>query len=253
MKHGIFCVLLAVLAFSCTATSLLAEDETHAAFDTLLKKYVHNGLVKYVPLRDKDLPQLNSYLKVMSALDIASLAKNDQLAAYINIYNATMIKAVCDRYVPGYSPSDGQFKVFEDKLVHLKTGTISLNDLENKVIRPTFKDPRIHVALVCGAISCPPILDAAYQGKTLDTVLDAKLKDWLTNDPTRNLINKDQRTMYLSKIFEWYADDFGGSGNIATFVNQHHPDNLKGYAIQYLDYDWKLNILKLGVKKQAGQ
>tara|TARA_Y100000589_G_scaffold238158_1_gene225561 strand:+ start:945 stop:1685 length:741 start_codon:yes stop_codon:yes gene_type:complete len=246
MKHRpsrLFFVVVLTVGFL-TSLTHAQTDATHAAFDKLLKQYVRNGLVTYVPLRDEALPQLNSYLDQIAKLDIAALSKNDQLAAYINIYNATMLKAVCDRYMPGYSPSNDNFKVFSEKLVRLKTGTISLNDLENTVIRPTFKDPRIHVALVCGAVSCPPLIDTAYTGKTLDMVLDAKFKDWLVNDPTRNKINQDRRTIYLSKIFDWYADDFGGKDNILKFVDQHHPAKLKSYAVKYLDYDWSLNIRK---------
>lgn len=250
MKNSITCILIILIMLCCTATSLIAQVvPTHESFEKILKKHVHNGLVTYVSLRDNDLPQLNSYLQQMAELDIASLEKNDQLAAYINIYNATMIKAICDRYEPGYSPSKDQFKVFDEKLVQLKTDAISLNDLENKVIRPTFKDPRIHVALVCGAISCPPLIDTVYSGKTLDMVLDAKLKDWLVNDPSRNQINKDRRILHLSKIFDWYAQDFGGSTQVGAFVDEHHPEKLKGYTVKFLDYDWSLNIKKMGMKK----
>ncbi|MAX23445.1 MAG: hypothetical protein CMJ19_02985 [Phycisphaeraceae bacterium] len=242
--------LIAMCLLSLTGSLFAQSTSRHAAFDKLLNKYVQKGLVAYVPLRDEALPQLNSYLDAMAQLDIASLSRNEQLAAYINIYNATMLKAVCDRYVPGYSPSKDEFKVFKDPLVRLKSGTVSLNDLENKIIRPTFKDPRIHVALVCGAISCPPLIDSAYTAATLDRTLETNLKRWLTNDPTRNRINADRRTVYLSKIFEWYAEDFGGSANVLKYVDMHHPDRLKGYAVRYLEYDWTLNIQKMGMKKQ---
>ena len=67
---------------------------------------------------------------------------------------------------------------------------------------------------------------------------------------TRNRINADRRTVYLSKIFEWYAEDFGGSANVLKYVDMHHPDRLKGYAVRYLEYDWTLNIQKMGMKKQ---
>lgn len=253
MKHSITCILSVWVTLFVTSNIFAQVDQTHAAFDSILKAHVRNGLVTYVALRDNDLPRLNAYLDDMAQLDIASLDRNDQLAAYINIYNATMLKAICDRYVPGYSPSNDNFKIFDESLVRLKTGTISLNDLENKVIRPTFKDPRIHVALVCGAISCPPLIDSAYTGKTLDMVLDAKFKEWIVKDPSRNRLHKDRRTMHVSKIFEWYADDFGGKDNIANFIDEHHPDKLKGYAVKFMDYDWSLNIRKLGMKQQSGQ
>ncbi|MFG0250868.1 MAG: DUF547 domain-containing protein [Phycisphaeraceae bacterium JB051] len=238
--------LVAICLLSLTGSLFAQSTSRHASFDKLLKTYVHNGLVDYVSLRGEAMPQLNGYLDAMAQLDMTSLTRDQQLAAYINIYNATMLKAVCDRYVPGYSPSNDNFKVFKDPLVRLKSGTVSLNDLENKIIRPTFKDPRIHVALVCGAVSCPPLIDSAYTAAMLDRTLEANLKRWITNDPSRNRINTDRRTVYLSRIFDWYAVDFGGSANVLKYVDMHHPDRLKGFAVKYLEYDWTLNIQKTG-------
>ena len=86
---------------------------------------------------------------------------------------------------------------------------ISLNHLEHEIIRKQFKDPRIHVALVCAAKSCPPLLNRAYRADDLDKVLDENMKRFVT-DASRNQIDDEKRELRLSKIFEWYPADFGG-------------------------------------------
>jgi len=110
------------------------------------------------------LPALNAYLDTLAKVDPSKLDKNEQLAYYINLYNATMIRAITDRLKPGYSPNEKDYGIFKEPLVRTHGKTISLNDLENNVVRPTFKDPRIHVALVCGGAVVPAAAGAGVQG-----------------------------------------------------------------------------------------
>lgn len=214
----------------------------HSVFDQLLQKVVHNERVDYLGIIKQGKANLASYLNAMALVDVETLGRNDQLAYYINVYNATMIQAVVDRYHKGYSPAENDFQVFKDKLVRLKTGKVSLNDLENKIIRPTFKDPRIHVALVCGAVSCPPLLNRAYVGASLNIVLDNKMKRWLNDEPTRNRIDVKNQTLYLSQIFKWYPDDFGGKNKISTYVAKYNKHAAKSFKTTFIAYDWTLNI-----------
>lgn len=229
------------IAFCLTSTLAAAPSVSHDLFDKLLQKHVQDGRVDYQAIKRYDKAQLATYLKQLSRVTVSELSKREQLTYDINLYNATMIQAVIDRYHPGYTPAEDGYAVFKAPLVHLTTGTISLNDLENKVIRPTFKDPRIHVALVCGAVSCPPLRDRAYEADTLDKVLDAKMKHWLTAEPSRNRVDRKNHTLKLSPIFNWYADDFGGKSHVAAYVNRYVDGNVSSYAVTFLDYDWTLN------------
>jgi hypothetical protein len=172
--------------------------------------------------------------------DPSTAPRDDQLAFYINVYNATMIQAVIDRNPATFKPSDNDFGVFKEKLVRLREGTFSLNGLENDIIRKRFNDPRIHAALVCAAVSCPPILPRAYSGSDLDATLDANVRRWL-NDPKRNQIDRAGRKLRLSKIFDWYAADFGGKENVAAYVAKYVGEDVKGFAVEFLEYDWTLN------------
>jgi hypothetical protein len=223
------------------ASSTLAQSPDHTPFDTLLKSTVNDGLIDYTTIKQKHLNDLTTYLDTLAKTDVPKLEKNDQLAYYINLYNASMIKTICDRLKPDYTPSEYDYKVFKEPLVRTGGKTISLNDLENNIIRPTFKDPRIHVALVCGARSCPPILPRAYKADDLDATLDQNMKNFV-NDKFRNPIDESKRTLKLSHIFDWYADDFGGKQAVPAYISKIAGKDYTGWKVEFVDYSWDLNI-----------
>jgi hypothetical protein len=230
--------LLLLVAFAANAQSV-----DHAPFDAILKATVKDELVDYKAVKEKHLPNLTTYLDTLAKTDIPKLERNDQLAYYINLYNASMIKTICDRLKPGYTPAEYDYKVFKEPLVRTGGKTISLNDLENNIIRPTSKDPRIHVALVCGARSCPPILPRAYKADDLDKVLDENMKAFLA-DRFRNPTDDAKKTLRLSKIFDWYAEDFGGKERVPAYLSKITGKDYTGWNVEFVDYSWDLNIQK---------
>src|SRR5258706_6159402 len=208
------CVLLCASASLCRISPVFAaETVDHSTFHIILKNTVKDERVDYNAIKLNHLPALNAYLDTLAKVDPAKLDKNEQLAFYINLYNATMIRAITDRLKPGYTPSEKDYGIFKEPLVRTNGKVISLNDLENNVIRPTFKDPRGHVALVCGARSCPPILPRAYTADDLDATLDQNMKNFVA-DWFRNPIHYKTKTLKLSHIFDWYPDDFGGKQGV---------------------------------------
>jgi hypothetical protein len=239
-------LLLAVFCVSALpwfGSAVRAESVDHASFDAILKSTVKDGLVDYGAIKDKHFSNLVSYLDALAKTDVSKLEKNDQLAYYINLYNAWMIKTICDRLKPGYTPSEYDYKVFKEPFVRTGGKTISLNDLENNVVRPTFKDPRIHVALVCGARSCPPILPRAYKADDLDATLDQNMKNFVA-DRFRNPIDEGGRTLKLSHIFDWYADDFGGKAAVPGYISKVAGKDYNGWKVEFVDYSWDLNAQK---------
>jgi hypothetical protein len=137
---------------------------------------------------------------------------------------------------------------------------ITLDHIEHEVLRKEFNEPRIHVALVCAAMGCPPLRNEPFTGEDLDTQLDDQSKTFLAN-PEKFRIDRDAGTVYLSSIFEWFGEDFvmtykpdeGYSGHsesersVLKFASEYLGDEdaryLKeeAYEIEYLDYDWSLN------------
>ena len=213
----------------------------HAAFDTILAATVRNERVDYLALRRDHWSELLGYLTRLERTDPAGLERDARLAYYLNLYNATMIRAVIERLTADYSPADAEYGIFKEPLAKAGGRTLTLDEIENKIVRPEFDEPRIHTALVCGAVSCPPLLPRAYRADDLDEVLEANMRRFL-NDRSRNRVDVAGRKLALSSIFKWYADDFGGESGLAAYVDRYVDAEVSGFEVSFLDYSWKLNI-----------
>jgi hypothetical protein len=226
--------------------SLLAaapQANDHTPFDAILKDVIKSGKVDYALLRDKHAAELDAYLA--SFHDYSNDANPRlPLEDYINLYNATMLKAVLEHRAKdsNWKPSDNNFAVFKEPRVALRTGVTTLDFLENQIIRK-FGDPRIHAALNCAALSCPPLAPAAFTHDNLNDLLDANMKAFV-NDPTRNTFNDANKTANLSSIFNWFAPDFGGPEKLPAFLAKYRPGDYASYKLTYADYDWHLNEVK---------
>lgn len=227
---------------SSDAAEARADTADHAPFDAQLRKYVEpNGMVRYVAWRDEAGKDLDAYLDALAQVDPRKLSEDARLAFYINLYNAAVIDAVIERYQPGFSMADDDFKIFDEKFVRMGGEKLSLNDLEHQTIRKQYDEPRVHAALVCAAVACPPLWAEAYTDDNIKDALGARMKLFLRDDQ-RNQIDADQRTLKLSKIFEWFAEDFGGKQSLPRYVDRFVAPDVAGYRVTFLPYDWALNI-----------
>ena len=215
----------------------------HSKFDALLKANVdENGMVDYSSFKsNKDF---DDYIKSITEADVSNLSKEDKLAFYLNVYNATVIKNVLD-HLPITSPMDvdGFFK----KITHQIAGNeITLDKLEHDYamkIEPVL----VHFGLVCAAISCPKILRKAYDGKTVFQQLEENGKEFL-NDPSKNRLDKENNILYLSDIFKWFRKNFEeryGSLQKAAehFMNESDKKFLieNTVEVKFNKYNWQLN------------
>ena len=222
-----------------------AADFDHSAFDALLKAHVKGDGVDYEGVSKKK-DALSAYLKTIGETDPATFASKDaKLAFWINAYNAHTIAAVLAHWpkidsVSSVAPDFGFFKT-KDKLVGGKK--YSLNDIENEVIRPTFQDPRIHAALNCASVSCPPLLNAAFVPATLNAQLDGVMAAFV-NDEKRNKVTASGAQ--LSQIFNWYGKDFESAGGPQKYMQKYAKGDRKTWLgaakkVEFLPYDWNLN------------
>ncbi|AFL84617.1 Protein of unknown function, DUF547 [Belliella baltica DSM 15883] len=251
MKFLIILFTSLILNFSCGASTLGTEDSkspSHEDFDALLKKYVSaTGVVNYKGLMN-DKAKLNQYCELLSnnAPDRNTWSKNEQLAYWINAYNAFTLKLIVDNY-PVKSIQDLHPKVkipLINTVWHIKFFKIggqdaNLDEIEHKILRKEFEEPRIHFAINCASISCPPLLNEAFVSTKIDSQLDRVAKSFI-NDTRRNKISSNQ--IEISKIFSWFKGDFTKNGNIIDYLNKYSKVKINPKAKDsYLDYDWSLN------------
>lgn len=221
---------------------------SHDIFDQLLKKHVNSkGSVNYAALK-KDSIILNSYLKnVSDNPPTASWAQTDQLAYWINVYNAFTLSLVAKNYPvksikdirPGISFINS---VWDIKFIKIGNNTYDLNNIEHSILRKKFNEPRIHFAINCASYSCPRLRNEAYTAAKLDQQLTEAAKEFLA-DTTKNEIKPDK--IDISKIFDWFTADFKKNGSLIDFLNKYSPVKINTKAtINYKDYVWSLNDLK---------
>jgi hypothetical protein len=222
------------------------EEVDHSVYGRLLGKYVRDGVVDYAGLKGEE-EAVNQYLDQLERIDTQDLPKNERLAFYINAYNVKAIKLVLMGYPGIKSIKDMGFVwsgPWKKQLCKIDGRLMSLDDIENKVVRPEFQDPRTHFALNCASRSCPPLLSEPYKGDVLDRQLDSSTRAFI-NNPKSNYLTGN--TLHVSKIFDWYKGDFK-EGVLSFFIKFAEPDLKKKLQeradrikIEYLDYDWSLN------------
>jgi len=207
----------------------------HQVYNGLLSKHVSSGgSVNYDGLK-KDEATLDGYLERLSTTSLIGKTKDERLAFWINAYNAFTLKKILNNYpVKSITDLDGG-KPWDVKWIKLDGQNLSLNNIENDIIRPQFKEPRIHFAVNCAAKSCPPLLNKAWTAKNLEANFEKQTKAFVNS--AHNKISPDQ--LQLSKIFEWYGEDFS---SVEKFIRKYSDTAVNpGATISYLDYDWSLN------------
>ncbi len=235
-------VLAVVFLLLCSIPTQAAD--IHASYDTLLKRYVHQGMVDYKSLKAQRAP-LDAYLQQMARVskqEFTSWSKDAQLAYLINLYNAATLKLIIDNY-PLKSIKDigslfsGPWK---KEIVLLFGKFISLDNLEHDIIRKDYQEPRIHLALVCAAQSCPPLRSEAYTGQNLHKQLDDQGYKFFSG-PHGLRVDSAKNTVHLSSILKWYKEDFF---SVLAFAEKYAQKKFSNFKIEWLPYDWSLNEKK---------
>ncbi len=220
----------------------------HSLFTQLLKKYVNEkGFVNYKGFK-REQGELRKYLNLLSTNPPTDQwTRNDQMAYWINAYNAFTIELVLNHYpVKSIKDIGSLIKIpfvttpWAGKFFKIGGEPTSLDTIEHGILRKKFDDPRIHFALVCAAVSCPPLRNEAYVGNQLDAQLNAQGRLFF-NDPAKNVVAAGR--VSLSKILDWYGGDFKKNGQtVAKWVNQYATTKMSDNAsVSYQDYNWALN------------
>lgn len=209
----------------------------YSSYEKVLKNNVtDSGIVDYESIIRNDLDVLNRFLDQISRTDPQRLSTDEQLAFWINAYNAFTIKLIIDHWPLRSIMEIYDGEPWDKKWIGIDDKTYSLDDIEHDIIRDQFGDPRIHFAVNCAAKSCPPLLNKPYTGATLDKQLEDQTRKFI-NDSRSNQISQNQ--LILSKIFEWYAEDFA---DLKGFLNKYSESDINPDAsVRYNTYDWTIN------------
>lgn len=229
-----------------TPVNPIAPSEfSHALFEQVLEAHVQDGVVDYPAIQTDG--RFTAYLAQVERVAPDTLGtRHERLAFWINAYNAFAMKGIVDQSSP--ANVIGRYRYFIGRTYRVGGATINLYDLERQVLIKQFQEPLIHFAIVCASASCPKLPPWAYQPNQLDRQLDVAARAFI-NDPTRNRFDRKQRIASVSKIFDWFEEDFvRAAGSILAYVARYVDDPAlakelaqPGYRIEFLDYDWRLN------------
>lgn len=238
----------------------LAGAFDHSAFNGLLEQYVDGeGRVNYSGLK-RDRAGLERYLDELARADAARLGgRSEELAFWINAYNAAVLKGVIDAY-PVKSVRDIS-GFFDGRRYRVAGQELTLDEIEMRLRR--MGDPRIHFAIVCASRSCPRLERRAYSAENIEAELERRARDFINDEQRGVRIDRAENLVYLSKIFEWYSGEFLEPGEVSGLLDRAlvmlRPARVLPYILRYLDpqkrsyieenrprvafmdYDWSLN------------
>lgn len=222
-----------------------ALEVDHSGFSALLQKYVEPDGVRYGAWAGdaEDRRALKEYIAVLEGAEPAALSRYQRLAYWLNVYNALTLDLVLDHYPLKSIKDIGS--PWKRKLTTVEGVELSLNQIENDIVRKQWKEPRIHFALNCASVSCPPLRAEAYDGRTLHDQLREQTVAFLADEDMNYLDAKG--TLRLSKIFQWYGEDFEQeSMSVVDWVRPYIAElraipRSQKVKIKHGKYDWNLN------------
>jgi hypothetical protein len=230
-----------ISTFICMLSFVAIQAQT-SIFDSLLQKNVDKtGRVDYQSLKNNETLLDNYLAYIQNNEPTKDWSSNKKKAFWINTYNAYTIKIILNNY-PLKSIRD--IKIDGEtawKIPFVKIGQkrYTLDQIEHKILRKKFNDPRIHVGINCASVSCPRLWNFAFTEDNIASSLDNLMKEFI-NDTTRNKISK--KNVALSEIFNWFSKDFIKNGTIINYLNTYAAIKISEKAsIKYLTYDWSLN------------
>lgn len=230
----------------------------HAAWAAFLGRYVRRAAdgttrVAYGEVTPADRHALESYLDQLARVPVGELARPEQMAFWINLYNALVVDLVLDHYpvdsIRRIDISPGPFArgPWRKALIQIEGQPVSLHDIEHRILRPIWRDPRVHYALNDGAVGCPNLRPEPYTGRNLDQALDRAARAFV-NDPRGMRIDADG--LHVSSIYIWFEEDFGGddAGVIRHLLAYAKPETamrLQEFEeIASDSFDWRLNDVR---------
>jgi hypothetical protein len=228
----------------------------HAAWDAFLKTYLRpwsdgTTRVAYAAVTPDDRAGLAGYLERLAAAPVSALGRAEQFAYWVNLYNALTVKTVLDAYpvrsIRDITLTRGLFAdgPWDAKLIAVEDEALALNDVEHRILRPIWHDPRVHYAVNCAAIGCPNLAPEAFKSANTEAILDAAAHAYV-NHPRGVAADPRLGGLVVSKIYTWFAEDFGGEAGVIRHLLRYAEPELAARiraAPKLADdrYDWALN------------
>lgn len=220
----------------------------HRAFDDFLRRYRVMGAdgvarVRYGAISDADLAALRAYTGRLEAVDVARLRRDEQRALWVNLYNALTIAIVREAWPVRSIRRVGLFGPWRKKRLLMDGLRLSLDDIEHRILRPLWGDARIHYVLNCASIGCPNLPERAMGAADGERMLEAAAREYINHSRAVDFAGDE---MVLSRIYDWFAGDFGSAGQLRAHLAHYAAPQLRerilaARGVRSHRYDWAVN------------
>jgi len=237
LKKFVFSCLILFFGLATTSSAQSLNrfiDQANAFFHT----YVQNGTVDYQAIKQHP-DTLNQLVIAIGSMPINRISRRRRKAFYINAYNILVIHSIIKHGIP---PSPKRIDGFFDQIKHKIGGDkLTLDQIEKDRLLQPYQDPRLHFALVCGAVSCPPLRPYAFTPGQLNMQLTMAARTTLNSNFIR--LNRKQKNVKISEIFKWYKSYFlKHHKSLIAFINKYRKQKIPvNYTVTYYKYNWELN------------
>ncbi len=227
----------------------------HSTWDQFLQSYLLDGnggvnRVRYGQVSPADRAKLEGYIRKLEQTPVSRLQRAEQKPFWINLYNAVTVKVIIDHYpvksIRDIDISPGLFSngPWGKKLVTVEGQKVTLDDIEHRILRPIWKDPRIHYGVNCASIGCPNLQPVAYTRDNTEDLLDKGAREYINHDRGARI---ESDRLVVSSIYSWFEVDFGGNDagvitHLKKYARPKLQEKLKSVnRIADSGYDWTLN------------
>ena len=227
-----------------TNSEQVSHQNWQQFLDSYLVKQGQNTLVRYQAVTDTDNTKLKRYIKLLEQVNPLEYSKAEQYAYWVNLYNAVTVDLILDAYpVKSITKLGGLFSFgpWGDDVVSVNGKSLTLNDIEHRILRPIWQDPRTHYAINCASLGCPNLQPQAFTSDNTETLLEQAASEFVNSGKGVQIKgNKIQ----LSSIYEWFDVDFGNREQLIQHLDQYRAEPVKNTDKISYDYDWSLNQAK---------
>ncbi|MBD1576558.1 DUF547 domain-containing protein [Vibrio sp. S11_S32] len=222
----------------------------HSAWQGILDRNLSvqgdNHLFGYGSISDQDKKSLQQYIQQLTQLDPRQYNKKQQFAYWVNLYNALTVQVVLDNYPTKSITKIGglfSFGPWGQDIATINGKTITLNDIEHRILRPIWRDPRIHYAVNCASLGCPNLATQAFTAQNTEALLAQAEREFILSDKGMKITNGK---LQLSSIYDWFVVDFGGQSAMLDYLAKFKPEIKRiitkpNFSQPSYEYDWRLN------------
>lgn len=222
-----------------------AAEISHQTWQEVLTEYVskqgENNLFAYQSVTHTDSAKLDNYLSQMTQLNPLQYSKDEQYAYWVNIYNAITVDLILEEYpVRSITKLGGLFSFgpWDEKVVTINGKTLTLNDIEHRILRPIWQDPRTHYAVNCASLGCPNLQSLAFTAQNSERLLDQAATEFINSGKGAK---QQGNKLIVSSIYDWFSADFAIDGGVRTHLEKYRPELKDAPSKLEYEYDWSLN------------